>query len=62
MNCPDCKKEVDRFIETEPYCEDCGSHSGYQCPECHTEWDHVWNDQIYELIYSYMENQDESGG
>ena len=45
--CPECAEEslVDDWVEREPYCEDCGSHDGRECPRCHAVFDHVWGAQ-----------------
>ena len=43
--CPECG-EVSPTVdwrEVEPYCEDCGSHDGRECPRCHKWYDHVWD-------------------
>lgn len=32
------------WIDTEVYCEDCGSHPAIKCPKCHAIEDYVWHD------------------
>jgi len=47
--CPNCKNvsKVSEYIKTENYCEDCGSHSAIECPNCHKTFDNVWSDDIF---------------
>lgn len=42
--CPECKVATPaiQWAECDPYCEDCGSHDGRECPNCRTQFDHVW--------------------
>ena len=42
--CPECKvsSPCEEWPEREPYCEDCGSHEGRECPRCGEVFDHVW--------------------
>lgn len=59
--CPDCKSKKWKFFE--PYCEDCGNHSGYKCDECDYIVDHVYNDlydKIYEILDYYGNYDDEN--
>ena len=50
--CPECDKLVEfEYDSIEVYCEDCGSHSGTQCPECDEQFDHVWG---YDKIDKYQ--------
>ena len=35
----------DEYIETEVYCEDCGSHGAYECPQCEEVYDVVWDNR-----------------
>lgn len=38
------------WSETDVYCEDCGSHTGWICEECYDVLDAVWDhEQIVEL-------------
>jgi len=41
--CPECGKSspVEAWEEREPYCENCGSHDGRECPECGEVYEHV---------------------
>lgn len=43
--CPDCKNAfaLKTWVDTEVYCEDCGSHAAIQCPGCGHAFDHVWS-------------------
>lgn len=44
--CPECSlifPFTDDLIETETYCEDCGSHLAYECPRCGDPVDSIWN-------------------
>lgn len=42
--CPNCgiKSPIELWSECEPYCSDCGSHDGRECPNCKSMFDHVW--------------------
>lgn len=42
--CPECGQSspVAEWREVEPYCDDCGSHDGRECPRCGQWFDHVW--------------------
>lgn len=44
--CPKCdsRSPASEWKEVEPYCEECGSHDGRECPECGEWFDHVWGD------------------
>ena len=44
ITCPECHVEskAEDWKECEPYCEDCGSHDGLECPHCGEQFDHVW--------------------
>jgi hypothetical protein len=46
--CPECSKSsvIEDWIETETYCEDCGSHDARQCPSCKESFDHVWGSEM----------------
>jgi len=33
----------EEYIETESYCEDCGSHLAYRCPQCEEIYDSIWD-------------------
>lgn len=48
IQCPECNKWSNhkKWIETEVYCEACGSHSGIQCPKCDEVFDHVWSPEF----------------
>jgi len=53
--CPNCKKisKGSEWKYCEPYCEDCGSHSGAVCPHCSYQVDSVWTTpEFEELIYA----------
>ena len=48
--CPECREisPADDWPEREPYCEDCGSHDGRECPRCGEVFDHVLGDDKIE--------------
>ncbi len=49
LECPKCGlKETDdkNFIDTEVYCEDCGSHPAIRCPKCGDTHSRVWEDLV----------------
>ena len=52
VTCPGCGLESApaKWSEAESYCEDCGSHSAFQCPLCGWLADHVRNDDLYRFI------------
>jgi hypothetical protein len=39
----------EEYIETETYCECCGEHLAYKCPNCDEVYDNVW-DKREEII------------
>jgi rRNA maturation endonuclease Nob1 len=45
--CKECGQAFreEEFIETETFCEDCGSHRAFMCPneECNEVYDNVYN-------------------
>ena len=43
VECPGCHEPsaLREWVDTEVYCEDCGSHSAMGCPKCDEEFDHV---------------------
>ena len=49
LKCPKCgfiENDEERFRNTEVGCEDCGSHSAIQCPNCDEYFDHVWEGEV----------------
>lgn len=54
--CPECDGlvEFDYDSGLEVGCEDCGSHSATECPECEERFDHVWG---YNRIENYQEER-----
>lgn len=46
------------WIETDLYCEDCGSHFGVICDECLETYDSVWDDE-YDLVIAELEKNGE---
>lgn len=43
--CPECNEwssAID-WNDCEPYCEDCGSHAGIECPVCGDMFDHCFD-------------------
>jgi len=46
LKCAKCDYTADReeWIEREFACEDCGDHSGVECPKCEEEYDLVYSD------------------
>lgn len=49
IKCPKCgfvETDEEKFIDTTVPCEDCGEHSGIQCPRCDELYDHVWKGDV----------------
>lgn len=46
IKCPECGEVTNEkeWTESEVGCEDCGSHSAMQCPECGHRIDMVFSD------------------
>ena len=51
VKCPECKElvKVSDFIETESYCEDCGSHLAIECPKCSAIFDIIWSEEDFSI-------------
>lgn len=50
LPCPECKAAVARLDwgDVEVPCDDCGSHSGIECPRCGEKFDHVFGPRRFE--------------